>query len=423
MARKPVHLVMVEEKSTTGVDHNKFYDMFERNGELHCYWGRRKDGYEFGKSGKLTVYPLHEWDSIYHAKLRGKSGKLGYEDKSHYYDDIIITSVSTSKDTDIYAPIPIPSIATIVDRLQRYAKEVIAANYSVVSGQVTQIMVDETQENLNKMINSNNLDMFNRYLIEVFKIIPRSMSRVDAYLASTPNEMANILQREQDLLDIMQGQIITPVRGQKVETVTGDKKTILEINGIEMSEVDEKDIVLIKKKLGVNENLFKNAWKVKNLQQKKNYDKYLKEESIRKRDTKLLFHGTRNENVWSILKTGLVLRPTNSIKTGSMFGEGLYNAVSSSKSLGYTSLSGSYWAKGNENSAFMILHEVAYGIPAHAYSFESKYNSYNYKKLRIDTPGAHCLHAHAGQGMLRNDEIIVYKEEQMSAVYLIELSR
>lgn len=245
MARKPVHLVFVEEKSVDGVDHNKFYDMFEKNGELHCYWGRRQDGYEFGKSGKLTVYPLSKWDETYNSKIR-----KGYEDKSYLYDDIIVTTtVSKSKDSSLYAPIPVPSIAAIIDRLQRYAKEVIDANYSVSSGQVTKIMIDETQKHLNALMTAPSIDMFNRHLKEIFKIIPRSMKRVDAYLAYTPQDMAKIIAREQDLLDIMAGQIITPVRGQKVETVKGDKKTILEINGIEMSEVNAEDIALIKRKL------------------------------------------------------------------------------------------------------------------------------------------------------------------------------
>ena len=38
---------------------------------------------------------------------------------------------------------------------------------------------------------------------------------------------------------------------------------------------------------------------------------------------------------------------------------------------------------------------------------------------------ANCLHAHAGASMgysaLKNDEIVVYKEEQMTIKYLVEL--
>lgn len=418
MGRKPVHLVFVEEKNKGNdcVDHNKFYDMFERNGECHCMWGRRQDGYEFGKSGKLTVKPIHEWDTI----LRSKLAK-GYEDYSYLYDEVVTTVVSSGSNEDLYAPIPNRSISDIVERLQKFANDVIKANYSVKTGQVTKVMVDETQKILDSIMYANNLDVFNNGLVQIFKIIPRSMSRVDAYLAYNSSQVAEILAREQDLLDIMRGQIITPVKGQKVQTVKGDKKTILEINGILMEEVTAEDIELIKRKLGSNACKFKNAWRIVNEKQKSAYDRYLRDEGIRRRDTKLLFHGTRNENVWNILKTGLVLRPTNAVITGKMFGYGIYFAPSAQKSLGYTSMSGSYWAKGNSNSGFMILHEVAYGKPYDVHSFDSKFYNFDYAALRRACPGAHSLHAHAGT-MLRNDEIIVYKEEQLAPVFLIELT-
>lgn len=86
----------------------------------------------------------------------------------------------------------------------------------------------------------------------------------------------------------------------------------------------------------------------------------------------------------------------------------------------YTSLSGSYWARGNSNSGFMALMDVAYGKPYDVYSFNSKYYNFNYEALQRSCPGANCLHAHEGS-MLRNDEIIVYKEEQCTIKYLVEL--
>lgn len=419
MGRKPVHLVFVEEKNKgDGVDHNKFYDMFERNGECHCLWGRRQDGYEFGKSGKLTVKSLYEWDKIYNSKIA-----KGYEDKSYLYEDLVTTTsvVGSANDDSLYAPIDNPIIAKIVDRLQKYANDVITANYSVKSGQVTKIMVDEVQKYLDSMMYARSIPEFNDYLLEIFKIIPRSMNRVDAYLANSQNDMAGIIAREQDLLDIMRGQIITPVRGQKVITKDGNKKTILELNGITIEEVNDKDIAEIKKRLGSNAGRFVNAWKVSNEKQTKAYKNYCKSEGILKRDCKLLWHGTRSENVWSILKTGLVLRPTNAVITGKMFGYGIYFAPSAQKSLGYTSLSGSYWAKGGQNTGFMILHAVAYGKPYDVYSFDSKYYNFDYSSLRRACPDANCLHAHGGTGMLKNDEIIVYKEEQVMPLYLVEL--
>lgn len=103
-----------------------------------------------------------------------------------------------------------------------------------------------------------------------------------------------------------------------------------------------------------------------------------------------------------------------------MFGNGIYFAPKAQKSLGYTSLSGSYWAKGSSNSAYMSLFDVAYGVPYDVYSFDSKYYSFDYQTLQKVKPGANCLHAHEGT-MLRNDEIIVYKEEQITIKYLVEL--
>ena len=63
---------------------------------------------------------------------------------------------------------------------------------------------------------------------------------------------------------------------------------------------------------------------------------------------------------------------------------------------------------------------MAYGKPYDVHSFDSKCYNFDWKRLQNACPGAHCLHAHAG-AMLRNDEIIVYKEEQMTIKYLVEL--
>lgn len=51
---------------------------------------------------------------------------------------------------------------------------------------------------------------------------------------------------------------------------------------------------------------------------------------------------------------------------------------------------------------------------------QANYKVFNYERLQKTCPGANCLHAHAGS-MLRNDEIIVYKEDQCTIKYLVEL--
>ena len=189
--------------------------------------------------------------------------------------------------------------------------------------------------------------------------------------------------------------------------------------GLEFEEVDDKDVELIKKLMNESKDKFRNAWRVKNLKTQERFDKFVADNDIK--DIKLLFHGSRSENFWSIIKMGLVLRPTNAVITGKMFGFGIYFAPKCQKSIGYTSLSGAYWTHGGNNTAYMALFDVAYGTPYDVYDFNSKYYDLNYDKLQQFKPGANCLHAHADKGMLRNDEIVVYKEDQMTIKYLIEI--
>ena len=88
--------------------------------------------------------------------------------------------------------------------------------------------------------------------------------------------------------------------------------------------------------------------------------------------------------------------------------------------MGYISLSGSYWVRGSAASGFMALMDVAVGQSYDVYSHKHEYTTYNWDKLQRACPGAKSLFAHAGK-MLYNDEIIVYKEEQCTVKYLIEL--
>lgn len=243
------------------------------------------------------------------------------------------------------------------------------------------------------------------------------MGHVASYMAKEVADFGRIIEREQDLLDVMKGQVYVPPVVEDNNPSCADEKTILEEKGLIFEEVDEQDIIKIKACLGSCTDKFRRAWKVKNIRTQKSFDEYVKDGNVA---TKMLWHGSRNENWWSIINSGLVLKPTNAVITGKMFGYGIYFATKARKSIGYTSLSGSYWAHGSASSAFMGLYDVAYGKPYDVYSFDSKYYSMDYKRLQDACPGASCLHAHEGS-MLRNDEIIVYQECQTTIRYLVEL--
>ena len=125
----------------------------------------------------------------------------------------------------------------------------------------------------------------------------------------------------------------------------------------------------------------------------------------------LLWHGTRVFNVLSILKNGLIIPPTRGGTyqiAGRMFGNGIYTAISSSKSLNY---SFGYWDGGpRDNNCFMFLCDVAMG------------NYYTPKSSSESLPkaGYDSTWAIPGKSGIQNDEIIVYRTSQCNIRYLIE---
>jgi poly [ADP-ribose] polymerase len=403
MEIRPTYLIMV-----TGANNNKYYNCFPEGDQFRVEYGR------VDATKTTTYYPISKWESQIKSKL-----KKGYQDVTDLKKDLV-EEISSANPESPYKEIENKAIRAIVDKLQSLARDTIRKNYTVKASAVTQDMVDAAQKVIDELANNNStLNEFNDTLLKLFTIIPRKMGNVRDYLANTTEDFAKIINTEQDLLDVMRGQIY--VKPDVVESTNEPKKgkTILEELGLEFEEVTNDDIALIKSLMNESAGKFRKAWRVKNLKTQKRFDKFVEDNNIK--DTRLLFHGSRSENFWSIIKTGMVLRPTNAVITGKMFGYGCYYAPKCAKSIGYTSLSGSYWAHGGNNTAYMALFDVAYGTPYDVYNFDSKYYNLDYDKLQQFKKGANCLHAHADRGMLRNDEIVVYKEDQMTIKYLIEI--
>lgn len=406
--KKPVYLIMV-----TPDNHNKYYRFIPHGDTFTAEYGR------VGASCQTKDYPISQWDKKYNEKI-----KKGYVDQTHLMQDLI--QEVKPKNQSEYKEIENKAIAEIVERLQKMARQKVQANYKVSSQQVTTAMVDEAQKVIDRLMNTEEVEQFNKTLIELFGVIPRKMSSVSSYLANKTEDFSRILKDEQDLLDVMRGQVITHVAQEsepEEKSATTNEKTILEAMGLVFEEVDEREISMIKSKLGEIKDKFYQAWRVRNIATQTRFDRFVAQENIK--DCRLLWHGSRNENWWSIINTGLKIRPTNAVLTGNLYGFGIYTSPKAKKSLGYSSLSGSYWTKGNQNFGLMALMNVAYGTPYDVYDFNSKYYNLNYENLQLFKRGAYCLHAHAGASLgyssLRNDEIVVYKEDQCTIQYLVEL--
>lgn len=409
MERKPVHLIMV-----TAANNNKYYDMVPKGDYIEIKYGR------VDSTCTTIQKPISEWDKIYKSKI-----KKGYVDQSDLVADLV-EKVVPKKDLE-YKPIPNKVIANIVERLQDFAQKAIDANYKVKANQVTQAMIDTAQTILIKLNSCTTVKDFNDLLLELYTTIPRKMGHVQDYLVSNTSEFSDMIDKEQALLDVMKGQVVVVQLSEPTNEEEEYKNncTILEALGIEISETKPKDVALIKKELGDIADKYVNSWKIKNIETEKRFKKFMKDNNLK--EFKYLWHGTRNENLWSILQKGLLLRPELvGIRTnGKMLGYAIYSSPTPRKSYNYTS--NGCWTGGYGNkSVFMILNKVALGNIHDIYSFNSKYYDFTYEKLQKEAPGCHSMWAHAGMntgwGSLRNDEIVVYKEDQITCNYLVELN-
>jgi poly [ADP-ribose] polymerase len=127
------------------------------------------------------------------------------------------------------------------------------------------------------------------------------------------------------------------------------------------------------------------------------------------------WHGTRRANMIGITTKGLLIRPSGVAHAGSMYGDGIYWATNSTKSINYCDVKGSYWAQGNNKTAYLFLGDVAFGN-------QKVVNSSNFYS-RSNIKPHHSVFAKAGSAVY-NDELITYTatgaQQQHSLRYIIE---
>jgi poly [ADP-ribose] polymerase len=326
-----------------------------------------------------------------------------------------------------------------VKALRKYASDTIKQNYTISQSAVTQEMLDVAKDLIDRLnsiadkllTDSSAKSDFNDTLIKLFKTIPRKMNKVNDYLIATADstEAAEVIDREQKLYDVLLANFQTQQASAAKDsngsgqTSSGPTETILEKFGLECElVVDQAKIDDIKKHLGQVASKFKRAFVVVN---KKTQDAYAAFKAANPNcKTKLFFHGSKNENFWSILKNGLLLNPKATI-TGKMLGCGIYASDKAVKSLNYTSLRGSYWSGGNSSIGYMAIFAFAID-PKNCYNVTTSSEistcyGMTWEKLQKIKPGATYVFAHKGP-YLKENEICIYREDQCTIRYLIELA-
>jgi poly [ADP-ribose] polymerase len=405
---------------------NKVYIMEElSDGRIKCEYGR------VGKSLVTEYKPSSKWDSVLKQKL---SKTKGYTDVTDLLAEPVVdeTKPTNNKVDNIKDEI----VRKLVDELMSFANKSIQRNYKVTQEAVSEQQVTAAQEiisNISGLITFGvDIKHINDMLLKLYTIIPRRMDNVKDHLFRdisndvTLTNAQRLIDNEQSALDTMAGQVELLKQQREAARKAAEAKdeeevieevTILDQMGLSIEvENDTETLELIKKLMGSNVNQMKRVFKVINNKTQKIFDKHMGKVEVKKK--RLYWHGSRNENWFNILQTGLLIRPSGAVHTGSMFGDGIYFADKAQKSIGYTSLRGSYWANGGDNKAFLALFDVHLGKQKEILHHDS--SCYKLSKKVLDNEGFDSVFAKGGAD-LRNNEYIVYNAAQCTVSHLIEI--
>lgn len=327
-----------------------------------------------------------------------------------------------------------PVVAQLIDRLAREnIHDIVAATggkmsfddttglFSTPLGVVTQETVDEARGLLVELGdfvaasdygNGDFVDKMQRYM----RRIPQDLG----YGKITPQTVLpdlNAVQRQNSILDSLEASLKmvenrAAAQGKKQVKVDEPKVFDLQLDFIEDGKMMDRLRKLYRdtrKDMHVCSHLdVKRAFTVDLKSMRTAYEPV----SARLGNEMELWHGTRTCNLLSILKGGLVVPPRSSGHvTGRMFGDGIYGATASTKSLNYAY---GYWGGGNrQDNCFMFLCKFALGK---AYTPRGTYDG------PFPKPGYDSIFAKAGASGVQNDEIIVFRTDQVNLMYLLEFT-
>ncbi len=349
---------------------------------------------EFGHIGNKLYkksYPLSVWDEIYQEKI-----KCGYVDQTGLLNNNNVVTLKLSQTE---------SINEVLENLRAISRQMISDNYRGNMVNVSEEAINKSKELLKKLEITENVYNFNSILFELFSMIPRKMNNVIQNTAKDQDDFYKIIERENDLLRNLQV--------LKTDSVSPDIPIICR-------ECTSDEITKIRSMLDTSSlRKFKRAWSVNNPEIDQKFSSYMKKNNIKK--TRELFHGSRSENWWSILTTKLLLQPSNVVKSGAMFGRGIYFADKADKSMGYTSIRDSRHAAGKSDKGYLAIYEVATGHEYDVKIWKSSMTDLNESSFIREHKDCNSLHAHAGVNLI-NDEYIVYNENACRIKYFLEFA-
>jgi len=412
-----------------GTQHNKvwFGELYD-NDDVITRWGRIRNNLE--ESLQSKTFPGVGENFLIKKKAEKMSGKKGYTE---------FKGIDASATT--VGPTTAPTVS--VNNLHEIAKSQLLKSSSPVLDKLIERLV---KSNVHKITSSTNItlnDATGLFQTPLGIVTPDAISEARTILADTlpfvrkadygtnltrlvsqylrliPQDIGmkfniqNILpnvdavQKQEDILQSLEAsyKAITAVK----PTADGNKTTQEQVfqvdldieSGREASRIEHWFETSKKAMHGYNNIKITNVYSIKIHDM---YNNFLHTDTNKKE----VFHGSSMANILSILKSGLKISPpATAAIAGKLFGNGIYGAIHSTKSLGYAL---NRWGQGGVgDSAFLFVCDFAMG------------NCYSTTEYGCRKPAdKDSIWAKSSSGGLHHDELIVFQEYRVNPRFLIE---
>jgi len=417
-------------KSSVETNNNKFWyisliDIGSSSYEVKTEYGRigssaAENTKSFSSQSEAECY----YDKKIREKLSARNGEIPYRKLEVVSEGSVTTSTNNTTAIEVIAEKQIETDDDDTKKLIRYlVKENIhnitgsttisynstTGQFSTPCGVVSKESIIKARDILNNIAkfvikrdfhNRDYYSVLGDYLMLIPQDVGRKLNPETLYTSSED------IQKQNDILD----SLTAAVDSATIVTNTKEEKIFdCKINKL-------KDYSIVKKLEKMYYDTRKSMHSCYHLKPVEFYTvdiKSMKEdfESVRDKygNIKSLWHGTKTGNLLSILRKGLIIPPANaSYVCGRMFGNGLYFASDSTKSLNYAY---GYWSGNRNNNCFMFVADVCLG------------RAYTPKHSGSDRPaGYDSIWAKSGISGVMNDEFIVPKTNMCNLQYLIKFS-
>lgn len=421
--------IMVESDN----NHNKCWYIEEHdNGMIRTTWGRVGNSLsttekQFGSSASK------EYDKLVKSKLKKGYTKLRTIDSSSTVDikniqkktleDIALKEIVFDKaDNQIKSMIQVfcqANIHTITSSTNITFNSTTGV-FQTPCGVVTLEAINDARNILNKiydLVKDRDFGYdFIRYTEQYCTIIPQ---KVHGRLVCTKifRDLKDV-QKQNDVLDSLKDSIETIEQMKNSENDTNSSEEPKLFN-CEIKKVTDKNVIDKIKKL--YQKTHQSIHACRNLKVKTVYEITIDSMKTAYENTKTeweklgkelneqeLWHGTKKQNIISIMKNGMIIPPANASHcTGRMFGSGLYFSDQSTKSLNYAY---GWWSGTRDNNCYMFLSKVLMG---------KSYTPKGWSGCNSIPKGYDSIFAKAGVSGVQNNEMIVMPN-QVCPEYLIE---